>query len=179
MRSRYIFYVQVVYLVACALWIMLLGFLGVFSRPFRFANLILAIPVIVYAFGFSNSSTHERVESDMFRSDFVSVALVFVILFIKWVDKRPTSPYILRTTLTAFALIVVSMIDVWVSYRAVGVEKHIKSALHTAGITLLLHVLFVYYADSTGLDSSPYHRNTAGETTPDADSAVTVALGAR
>ena len=148
MRSRYIFYVQIVYLLACALWITLLALLGVFHRPASLSHLILGVPLIVYAFGYTNVATHERVEPEMFRSDFVAVALVFVILFVRWIDKRPTSMYILRITLAAFTLIVLSMLDVWVSYRAVIVEKHVKSALHTAGITMLLYVLFVYFTDA-------------------------------
>lgn len=147
-RSRYIVYVQKVYLLAVGLWFALLGALGVFSRNLGLPELLLVLPPLIYLFGYSNVTTHEKVEQEMFRSDFVSVALVFVILFVKWVDKRPSSQFVLRVTLAAFTLIVLSMLDVWVSYKAVIVEKHIKSTLHTAGIVLLLYVLFVYFSEA-------------------------------
>lgn len=157
------------YVMASVLWILLLAILGVFQRQTSLSHLILIIPLVVYAVGFTNVSTHERVEADMFRGDFVAVALVFVILFVKWVDKRPTSTYILRITLAAFALIVVSMIDVWVSYRSVIVEKHVKSALHTAGITLLLYVLFVYFSEAMAAPSTPMQPTPTAADSGDVD----------
>lgn len=145
-HKKYQYYVQLVYIVAAVLWLLLLCALNIFSQHHLYSHYVLVIPLIVYAIGFSSVDGHlKETEREMSKYDYLSLALIFITLYIQWKHRTYKShSYIRACTIAALVLILLSIIDVWVPHRAIIVSKHIRSALQTAGVTLLLYVILMH-----------------------------------
>ncbi len=140
---------QLIYIVSAIIWIFLIYALGVFNFPFSWIHIVLCLPLFIYAIGFLQvCKTTQDIEDDMFSHDFLALGLLFVTVFIRW-SKSSTGDnggkHTLYITLAAFTLIILSTIDVWIKKSAFSIVKHIRSIFQTAGVALLVYLLYFYF----------------------------------
>ena len=153
--------IQIIYIVAVVIWILLIYALGVFAFPLGWTQIILAVPVVIYAIGFLQvCNCNKEVEADMFSGDFVAIGLLFITLFVHWTNKinSEDSRHTVYVILAAFTLIMFSIIDVWISKKSISILKHIRSIFQTGGIILLIYVLYFHFSNIMGNDS--YRNNS-------------------
>lgn len=148
--------VQIVYIVAAVLWVLLVYYLGLVKAKYGIGNIILSLPLFLYGISFANvSKCNSKVEGDMFKGDIVAIGLLFISLFVQ--VKSTKDVKLMVYTLIAFALILLSIVDIWVAHTKQSVVKHIRSAFQTAAISLLLFVLYLYYLHYSKTTKSSNH----------------------
>jgi len=136
--------IQIVYIIAIVVWIIILYALHIYRKidPVGFA--LLAIPVFVFAIGFVNVCKQgKEIEKEMFRADFLALGLLFVSILIEWRKEKSADKTTSWLILLAFIFIILSIIDLWITYNYLSVLKHSKSIFQTYAAVLLLYVLYL------------------------------------
>lgn len=149
--KRQIKLLQVIYIVASIVWVFLIYALGVFNYPLSWIHLILILPLVIYGIAFLQvCKTTQDIEDDMFSSDILALGLLFVTIFIRWSktgDGNAESQHTLYVTLAAFTLVILSIIDIWTKRNVFSIVKHVRSIFQTAGIILLVYLLYFYFGN--------------------------------
>jgi len=139
--------VRLVYIFAIILWLGLIFFLQLYKTS-ALGYFILFIPLFFYFLGIYNASRLTvEVEEKTYAVSYISISLLIVIPLVAWVDKnyRGDNWYMSKIIVVAVVLALISLIDIWVRPKWLSVVRHIKSALQTASLTLLVFALYVYY----------------------------------
>ncbi len=139
--------VKIVYVASILIWLLIIWGLKLYQTNF-WGFFILGIPIFFYMVTFFNSShLTQEVEDRTFAISYISIALLVVIPLVTWVDRNfyGNKWYLGRIVVAAVVLALISLIDIWVRPKWVSVVKHIKSALQTASLTLLVFALYTYY----------------------------------
>ena len=146
--------IQIIYIIAAVLWIVII-FIFRWYQTGILGLVFLAIPLIVFAFNyhFACLSTTD-LEQEMFQGNFLSFGFLITIILINWTKVGDKSK-LFKILMTALILIMLSLIDIWVSKDKLILIKHIRTVLQTSALILLAYALYVYYFDAveTNLDS--------------------------
>jgi len=145
--KRKCYAVKTVYVVAILIWFLIIAILKLWQTDL-FGFLILSIPVVAYFIGMWNANNLTvEVEEKTFSISYISISLLVVIPLVTWVDRNFNGNrwYLAKIIVVAVVLALISLIDIWVRPRWVSVVRHVKSALQTASLTLLVFALYVYY----------------------------------
>jgi hypothetical protein len=141
-----------IYIVASVLWVLLVVFFCLW-RPEPISLLILAIPLIIFAFGYANAQ-YLTVESEdgMYTGKCLAIAILIILPLLAWVDKGFTGDkkLFIRIMILSMTLAILSLMDVWLRPKWISIAKHIKSALQTGALVLLIYALYIYYIDRQG-----------------------------
>lgn len=148
-----IFNIRVAYAVATIVWIVILLIFDILPGALRSKDwmgcLILSLPIFFFASNFANvHKVTKDVEDDMFKSDYLSVGLIIILPLVTWLSKNSTveqKSRFLKIVMLGIILSLVSKFDLWVSVRDNAIVKHIKSAMMTAALTLVVYGLYVFY----------------------------------
>jgi len=138
--------VQVIYLVSAIIWVIITYVFSLYLDNL-IIWLLVSVPLIIYGFNFY--WVHEQtyfVSKLMFAADFLSIGFLIVTIIINWykeVDKEP----IFGLVVLALFIFGLSMLDVWVAEENFIYMQHIRSALETAGVVLLVMVVYKYYLE--------------------------------
>lgn len=108
---------------------------------------ILSIPILVYFVNFINSPrANESFSSLQPNSDNIAFATVTILVLINWAKPTgETKTQLYKIILSAFILIMLSLINVISGETNTRQFLQGKSALQTAGIVLLAYALYSYY----------------------------------
>lgn len=139
--------VKLVYCVAIIFWLLLIYFLELYKTS-GLGFFILLIPLFFYALAAYNAkSLTVEVEDKTYAVSYISISLLIVIPLVAWVDKnyRGDTWYMSKIIVVAVVLALISLIDIWVRPKWISLVRHIKSALQTASLSLLVFTLFAYY----------------------------------
>ncbi len=147
--------VQAVYIIASLLWVVLIATLGLWKQDWL-ALLLLLLPIVVYTINFVSLGDFTcSSEEQMFRGNLLSFGFLVAIILINWnspIGKQNKTEFF-RILIAAFILLMISLIDLWVSPDNMSIAKHVETALHTASLSLLALGLYLYYT---------YHRDQTG-----------------
>jgi hypothetical protein len=107
--------------------------------------LILSIPIFVFALGFlsvkrMNNDTHHIMR--YFKGEIHQFVILFVGILIGG-RSYGVSPVVDHLILIAAALILLTLIDIWVYEKHLLMSSIVKSILQTVAVTLLVYVLYV------------------------------------
>lgn len=144
--------IQVVYLLGILIWLLIIVFLGLYTADL-FGWIILIIPILVYVFSFVNARTLTvEVEENLFAVNYLSIAILIGIPIFMKLNKHEAKNRgcLARILVVAILLAVLSLVTLWVNPKWVSLVNHIKSALQTASLVLLVYALYVYYLDIFG-----------------------------
>lgn len=147
--------IQAVYISALLAWVFIILSLGLVKDDYLIL-LILMIPPIVFLINYVSLGGFTcELEDQMFRSNFLSFAFLVAIILINWNSPLGYNDKteFFKILITAFILLMLSLVDLWVDVEHMSVIKHIKTCLHTASLTLLALGLYLYYT---------YHTNQRG-----------------
>lgn len=148
--------IQVIYLIAATTWLLLLYFHGILHRLDIVTGCLITLPLIAFAFGYYNvCSVTGDIEDTMLGANYLSFGFLITIILINWNSPTNTAEkaQFFKILVSAFILIMISMIDIWVSREDLSVVYHFKSILNTAALVLLSIALYLYYrshSDSVG-----------------------------
>jgi hypothetical protein len=150
--DRVVSYIQSVYIIASLLWVLLIFILDLWKNDLVVAGILL-LPIIVYLINFVSLGEFTcSMEDQMFRGNFLSFGFLVAIILINW--NTPLGHHdkteFFKILIVAFILLMISLLDLWVDQCKMSVVKHIKTALHTASLSLLALALYLYYT---------YHRD--------------------
>lgn len=138
--------IQIVYLIAAIIWLIIVYVFSLYCGNV-ILWLLLFIPLIIYGLNFYFVPEQTVfVTNLMFTADFLSIGFLIVTIIINWykeVDKGP----IFSLVVLALFLFGLSMLDVWVPEEKFILIQHIRSALETAGVIILVIVVYTYYLE--------------------------------
>ena len=145
--------IQMVYIISVVLWLVLVFFLDLWRKDDIVVWLFLVFPLIIFGINFLSLGEFTcKLEDQMFRGNFLSFGFLVAIILINW--NSPLGHHdkteFFKILIIAFILLMISLVDIWVGEKKMAIVKHIKTALHTASLTLLALSLYLYYT---------YHRD--------------------
>ena len=138
--------IQTVYVVFAIIWIILSYIFYIYCQNVV-VYLLFLVPLIVFGFNFylvpqqTLSSTQL-----MFNADFLSIEFLVVTVIINWyreVDKK----YIFSLVVLTLIVLGFSTIDIWASEEDFIIIQHIRSALETIAVTLLMITVYTYFVE--------------------------------
>lgn len=139
--------VRLVYLLSMIIWLILILVLQLYKTQV-IGYFILLIPFFFYFLGYWNADQLTvEVEEKTFSMGYISISLLIVIPLVTWVEKNfhGNRWYLTKIIVVAVILALISLIDIWVRPKWITLVRHIKSALQTASLTLLVFALYAYY----------------------------------
>jgi|SRR5579864_3918574 len=137
--------IQIVYIIAVVLWILLLFALQVYNHRAAVGYVILAVPIFVYALGFlSVGKLNKEARALMLKGDVVSIAVLFLAAIFANVDRD--NHYTITIMVVAAVLVLLSLIDIWTGCKTQELVQVVKSIFQTAAITLLIYVIYVRFS---------------------------------
>jgi ABC-type branched-subunit amino acid transport system permease subunit len=140
--------IRMVYIIGAILWLVLIFFLGLWTKQDIMVWLFLFLPLIVYGINYLSLGEFTcNMEDQMFRGNFLSFGFIVAILLIHWDSPldNPDGLEFFKILITAFILLMLSLLDIWVGEWKMPIVKHIKTSLHTASLSLLALSLYLYY----------------------------------
>jgi hypothetical protein len=151
--------IQILYLFAAALWIILIYVFGWYSIwKLGLSSIIgyalLLIPLFVFAINFESvNSCSFEIESEMFQGNFLSFGFLIVVILINW-NKVGNQPRLFQILLVSLFFIMLSLVDFWIRKEKLILVKHVRTIFQTIALILLAYALFIYYFDLV-LNSPP------------------------
>lgn len=141
--------VRLVYVVALVVWILIVALVKLYTTDV-IGWIILAIPPVVFLTGYANSEhLTVEIERENFQANYFAIGLLLILPLLTWANRDYKGDKIRFTKILVLAIIIVmlSLLDVWVRKEYLSVNKHIKSALQTIAISLLIYAFYTYYID--------------------------------
>lgn len=136
------FIVQVIYIIATVIWILLLFYLQVYKHDSVVGYLILIIPIFVFAMGYlSVGKITKNVRGQMFKADVVSITVLFITAVLAGAGQETHFTY--HIMVVAAVLVLLSLIDIWAGIKTVEIVQAVKSVFQTMAITLIMYVIYV------------------------------------
>ena len=138
--------IQILYLFAALIWILLVAWLIRTTPDVATWGLIL-LPLIIFGINFYYVGTCTfEAEEEMFTGNFLSFAFLIAALLISWTKLGAAEKYF-RILAISIILIMLSLIDIWIPKDKWVIYKHFRTILHTSALTLLSLALYLYYRD--------------------------------
>lgn len=149
--KRMIEQIKCIYILASIFWLIIIYMLEIYNIKSLLMWAFVCLPLFVFAINFKNADkcNHET-ELEMFQGNFLAFGSLITIVLLNWNSPAVGDKGLFfKIIITAFILIMLSMIDIWASRKHLSLIKHIKSSLQTAALSLLALALFVYYITQT------------------------------
>lgn len=139
-----IYYLQIMYIIAIIIWILIIVFLKLYETDI-IGWIILLVPIIIFIIGFTSlSGIDQEVEDFMLQTDFLQLGYIIIVIVLMW-DKSIKNSKIFHLIGIGLALLVMSMIDVWISKSKLVYMKHFESIVQTMAAVILIFALYYYY----------------------------------
>ncbi len=136
--------IQYIYIIAAIIWMIIAYCLYLYTGGIVVC-LFLFIPLIVYGLNFYWLPQHTKdLPNLMFDADFLAIAFLIVTLIINWY-KLIDIHNILPIIIVAIIILAFTLIDFWTPNKQFIIVQHIRSALETAAVVLLMIVAYKYY----------------------------------
>lgn len=141
--------IQILYILGSIIWILIFFWIKLYFKD-HMSWIFLFIPLIVFVINFINvKNINIEVDNQMLQGNYLSFCLLIVVIIINW--NNPYGPHdklsYFRIILVAFILIMLSLIDLWVSPYHINLVRHFRTILLTSSMTLLALVLYFYFTD--------------------------------
>ena len=147
--------IQALYLLAIFVWVVFILYFEIDKEMDIVVLFFLSIPIILYIISFFsvNILTRESQEG-VLNANYLSFGFLIVIIMINW--NSPNKDLIdhsnfLKLILIAFILIMLSMLDIWVSEKWLPLVIHIRTIILTAALVILSMSLYILYLNHAGL----------------------------
>jgi hypothetical protein len=149
--------IQIAYVSASVAWIFLCLCLRVTKSRSYVSYIILTFPVFVYAMGFiSSRQINSNNDRNILTTDFVAIALLIITLLLEMYHHN-SDHYTINIIISAFILLMFSLIDIPVSRHNVLLMKHLRNITRIAAISLLTYVIFVNVTNKVPMKFTNYH----------------------
>ena len=142
--------VRLVYITAIVVWVLIVACFRLYTTDV-IGWIILSIAPIIFLTGYANSCHLTiEIERENFQANYFAIGLLLVLPLLTWVNRDYKGDRQKFTSVLVLSIIIImlSLLDVWVRREYLSVNKHIKSALQTIAITLLIYALYSYYIDN-------------------------------
>ena len=142
--------IRLVYCVAIVVWILIVVAFHLYNTDV-IGWIILAIPPVIFLTGYANSDhLTVEIERENFQANYFAIGILIILPLLTWVnrDYKGDRKRFTRILVLAIIIIMLSLLDVWVRREYLSLNKHIKSALQTIAISLLIYALYAYYIDN-------------------------------
>jgi hypothetical protein len=139
--------VQILYILASILWLTLALYLNLFKTDWV-GFIFIAIPLVVFFISYySVSGLTSEMEEVMFNYDYLGLSMLLAAPLLVWVSKDYDGDrwWFIRVVMIALMLVLLSMVEVWVSKKWITFVKHLKSILQTAALVLLIIAFYEYF----------------------------------
>lgn len=140
--------IQVIYILAVVVWIIFVFWARLYEGGDILTWFFLFIPPIIYLIGYVNAcNVTFAVEDDVLGANYLSFGFLITIILLNWNTplQVENKNQFLKLLVVAFVLIMLSMIDVWVSRRNMSIVRHVRTILQTAALVILSLSLYFYY----------------------------------
>lgn len=150
--------IQAVYLLAIFLWVVFILYFEIYKEMDLIILFFLAIPIILFIVSFFSVNVLTRDSQEgVLNANYLSFGFLIVIIMINWNSPNKelvNNSNFLKLILIAFILMMLSMLDIWVSEKWLTLIIHIRTILLTAALVILSMSLYVFYVNHTGLTKS-------------------------
>ena len=151
--------IQLMYILASILWICFIYVCGLYRNFDTLIAILLAIPILVFMLGYYNAcNVTLAIESNMLQSNYLSFGFLITIILLNWNSPLETKNKnkFFKLLISAFILIMLSMIDIWTDREHLSFVVHFKSILQTGALVILSVALYSYYrAHVKSTDETP------------------------
>lgn len=140
--------IQLMYILAAILWVGLIYWCGLYQNSNILTWGLLLIPLLVFGMGYYNAcNVNLEIEAYMLQSNYLSFGFLITIILLNWNSplEATNKNKFFKLLITAFILIMLSMIDIWTDRQHLSVVIHFKSILQTAALVILSIALYAYY----------------------------------
>lgn len=134
------------YVIGIIFWIVLIVILRLYKQPSLLGVLILAIPFVILAIGVVNAASNTVLSIELIGSSYLPFGLLIIAPLLAWTakDYNGDKKQFVTIIITAFILLLLSIIDIWVREWWVPYIAHIRSILETMALALLIYALYLY-----------------------------------
>jgi len=140
--------IEIVYLLAAIFWIFLVFVLRLWENADYIIWLFLILPLVIFAINFFSLGEFTcSMEDQMLKGNLLSFGFIVAVILINWnspIGQHDKTEFF-KILITAFILLMVSLIDVWVEKDKMSIVKHIKTSIQTMSLSLLALSLYLYY----------------------------------
>lgn len=155
--------IQAVYLLAIFIWVVFILYFEIDREMDIVILFFLAIPIVLYIISFfsTNILTRDNHEG-VLNANYLSFGFLIVIIMINWTSPNKDlidHSNFLKLILIAFILIMLSMLDIWVSEKWLALVIHIRTILLTAALVILSMSLYIFYLNHTGATRNKKAKN--------------------
>lgn len=140
--------IQLIYILAAIIWLAIIYWSRLYLPNTAIVWGLLTVPLVVFGLGYYYASCiGEDIEKLMFQSNYLSFGFMITVILINWNHPGHTAgkSQFFQHIVLAFILIMLSMIDIWVSREKMSLVYHIQSILQTIALVILSISLFQYY----------------------------------
>lgn len=148
--------IQLIYILAAIIWLAIIYWAQLYLPNNIIVWSLLAIPLIVFGLGFYYASyIGQDIEELMFQSNYLSFGFMITAVLINWNHPKNNNgkSEFFKHVVLAFILMMMSMIDIWVSKEKMTLVNHIQSILQTMALVILSIALYQYYKTISYIDS--------------------------
>lgn len=143
-----IYYLQVLYIIGAVFWIILCIAVSIYKYANWLIWCLLAVPIIIFAFNYLNlKNIGPDIEQFMLLGDYLSFGSLIIIVLVYWrapISNENKSEF-LKLIVTAFIILMLSLIDVWGTRSQQSIVRHVRSMLETMALILLAVALYFYF----------------------------------
>jgi len=138
--------IQTLYIFLTFFWGLLIWVLKLWKTDI-IGGIILLVPLFVFTISyFSLDSIDKEVHESMGKFNVVAIGLLAATILINWHTKSEHNLIWIRSLLIiAILILMVSVIDVWVSRRNYILLKHLRTGLQAISLSLLSYALYQFY----------------------------------
>lgn len=145
--------VKWVYAIAAGIWLVIVGLIVGGPRKklhgvlFAIEAMIICLPLVIISFNLYNM---DKIGPDeellVFNMNYLTIGLIIVVPLLTWIyDKSKANNQLVTALMVCIALILLSVLDVWVTKEYLSIVKHARSVIQTLAIFLLVYVVFLFY----------------------------------
>lgn len=139
--------IQVLYIVAVVIWIILVWWLDLYKTD-GIGWFFILLPIFIYAINYSYVHKAEiETENDMFAGNFLSFGFLIAAFIISWTNAG-VNPKVFKIIFVGIVLIMFSLIDVWLPKQEMVISKHLRTIFQTGALSLLALALYIYYQET-------------------------------
>ncbi len=139
--------IRIVYIVMAVFWVLIVYLLALYQIDWL-GYIFLIVPFVVFFINYINAGAVDpATEVEIFQANYLSIGLIIVLPLLSWMNKEHPGDKkkFMSIMVVALVLIMLSMVDVWVSRQWLSVLRHIQSGFQTIALVLLIYAIYYFY----------------------------------
>lgn len=137
--------VKILYIIAIAVWIILIFILDMYHTDY-IGSLILLIPVVLLFISMNNfEHCNPTIEREIFQWDILAFGVVIITIFLSIKDHLEYKIFFYRLIFVGILLVALGMVDLWLPRKELILHKHVKTIFEIFATTIFVYIFYSFY----------------------------------